>query len=156
MTALCSVPTDDSVFSMTVLLLMAGVFINIYIAEKKDTSGFSRPKELKSERSNKFNNGPLCFTPDGKTVYFTSEVETGKIAENRNYVNHSGIFIADFTGTDLVSVRPFKYNNTQYDVGQPSISKDGKYLFLLRICLEEAVDLIFTSVKWLMVNGRHL
>jgi chitodextrinase len=102
---------------------------NIYIAEKKDTSGFSRPKELKSERSNKFNSGPLCFTPDGKTVYFTSEVETGKIAENRNFVNHSGIFIADITGKDLVSIRPFKYNNTQYDVGQPSISKDGKFIY---------------------------
>ncbi len=26
-------------------------------------------------------------------------------------------------------MRPFKYNNPQYNVGQPSISKDGKYIF---------------------------
>ena len=102
---------------------------NIYMAVRKDTSGFSKPIELTSERSNKFNNGPLCFTPDGKTVYFTSEVETGKIAENKKFRNHSGIFIAELNGLDLVSVHPFKYNDPQFDVGQPSISKDGKYIF---------------------------
>jgi len=78
---------------------------NIYLAEKKDTSGFKKPKVLTSERTNKFNNGPLCFAPDGKTVYFTSEVETGKMASNKNFRNHSGIFIAELSGTDLISLR---------------------------------------------------
>jgi hypothetical protein len=102
---------------------------NIYLAERKDTSGFSKPIALKSERSNKFNNGPLCIAPDGKTVYFTSEVETGAIASNKKFRNRSGIFIAEMNGTDLVSVHPFKYNDPQFDLGQPSISIDGKYIF---------------------------
>jgi hypothetical protein len=102
---------------------------NLYIAEKKDTSAFNKPVALKSERSNKFNNGPLCFSPDGKTVYFTSEIETGKMAGNKKFKNHSGIFIADLSGTDLSAIRPFKYNNPDYNVGQPSISKDGKYIY---------------------------
>jgi len=102
---------------------------NIYLAEKKDTTEFRKPRILKSERSNKFNNGPLCFAPDGKTAYFTSEVETGKIAENKNFKNHSGIFIAELSGTDLISLRPFKYNDPDFDIGQPSISNDGKYIF---------------------------
>src|SRR5450759_1293356 len=102
---------------------------NIYLAERKDTSDWRKPKELKSERSSLFNNGPLCFAPDGKTVYFTSEVETGKAAKKKNFKNHSGIFIADLSGTDLDSLRPFKYNNPQYEVGQPSVSNDGKYIF---------------------------
>ena len=102
---------------------------NIYLAIRKDTSSYNKPIELTSERSNKFNNGPLCFAPDGKTVYFTSEVETGKMADNKKFKNHSGIFIGELSGTELVSLRPFKYNNPQYDVGQPSISKDGKYIF---------------------------
>src|SRR5512140_2810252 len=74
---------------------------NIYKAEKKDTSGYMKPKVIKSDRSNKFNNGPLCIAPDGRTVYFTSEVETGKMAENKNFKNHSGIFIADLSETRL-------------------------------------------------------
>ena len=102
---------------------------NIYQAERKDTSDWTNPVELKSERSSFFNNGPMCFAPDGKTVYFTSEVETGKAAKREKFINHSGIFIADRSGSDLVSLRPFKYNNPLYNVAQPSISSDGKYLF---------------------------
>jgi chitodextrinase len=102
---------------------------NIYLAVKKDTSAFNKPIVLKSERSNKFNNGPLCVAPDGKTVYFTSEVETGQLAGNKKFRNRSGIFIAELNGTDLVSIHPFKFNDPQFDVGQPSISKDGKYIF---------------------------
>jgi len=102
---------------------------NIYQVERKDTAAWSNPKEILSERSSKFNNGALCIAPDGKTVYFTSDVETGKAAKKKNYKNHNGIFIADRSGTDLISIRPFKYNNTEYNVAMPSVSSDGKLLF---------------------------
>jgi hypothetical protein len=102
---------------------------SMFIVERKDTSDWRKPEEIKGERSFLFNNGPLCFSPDGKTVYFTSEVETGKITKKRNFVNHSGIFIADYNDRLLSSVRPFPYNNPQYEAGHPSVSKDGKYLF---------------------------
>jgi hypothetical protein len=90
---------------------------NIYLAEKKDTSGYRKPHAIKTDRTNKFNNGPLCIAPDGKTVYFTSEVETGKAAENRNYKNHSGIFSAELSGSELISIKPFKY--------RPAIGEQG-------------------------------
>jgi len=102
---------------------------NIYMVEQKDSSDWKNPVKINSERSELFNNGPLCLAPDGKTVYFTSEVETGKITSKRNFKNHSGIFIADLSGTDLVNLRPFPYNNAQYDVGQPSLSRDGEMIF---------------------------
>jgi hypothetical protein len=102
---------------------------NLYQAERKDTSEWRNIKQIKSERSSLYNSGPLCFAPDGQTVYFTSEVETGKQAKKKNFINHNGIVIADRAGSDLVSLRQFKYNNIQYNVGQPSVSSDGKYLF---------------------------
>jgi hypothetical protein len=102
---------------------------NIYIAQRIDTSDWRRPVQLKSERSSLFNNGPLCFAADGKTVYFTSEVETGQATRKRSFRNHSGIFTAELSGTELVSLRPFPFNSQQYDVAQPSASSDGKYLF---------------------------
>lgn len=102
---------------------------NLYLAEPIDTSSWQELKELKSERSSKFNNGPFCFSPDGKTIYFTSEIETGKQSRSRRFRNHSGIFIAEFSGTDLTNIRPFQYNNPGYDAGQPSISSDGKFLY---------------------------
>jgi hypothetical protein len=102
---------------------------NIYKVVKKDTAEWEKPEEIMSERANLFNSGPLCIASDGKTIYFTSDVETGAVTKKRNFKNHSGIFIAELSGTNLVSLRPFAYNNPQYDVGHPSISNDGKYLF---------------------------
>jgi hypothetical protein len=84
---------------------------NLYYAQRKDSISWGKPEELKSERSELFNNGPLCIAPDGKTVYFTSDIETGKITRKRNFKNHSGIFIADLEGKELKSIRPFPYNN---------------------------------------------
>lgn len=102
---------------------------NLYVAERLDTANFAKPVIVKSERSSLFNSGPMSISSDGKTVYFTSETETGKASRKRNFKNHNGIFIADRSGNDLTSIRPFKYNNTQYQVAHPAISADGKYLF---------------------------
>jgi hypothetical protein len=102
---------------------------NIYVAEREDTVRWKKPIMLKSERSTLFTNGPLSISADKKTVWFTSETETGRAARKRNFKNHNGIFSADLSGTNLSAVRPFKYNSTQYEVAHPSISSDGRYLF---------------------------
>ena len=102
---------------------------NIYLAMKKDTSSWGRPVIVKSERSDLFNNGPLCIAPDGKTVYFTSEIETGVPSRSRRFRNRSGIFSGTLSGNELLSIQPFKFNNPDYNFGQPSVSPDGKYIF---------------------------
>jgi hypothetical protein len=102
---------------------------NVYIAERMDTTDWRKPVAVKSERSALFNTGPLCVGPDGKTVWFTSEIETGVPSRNRKFRNHSGIFTAELSGQQLLSIKPFKFNSNQYDLGQPSISTDGKYLY---------------------------
>lgn len=102
---------------------------SIYVAEKKDTSDWRKPVPVESDRTAQFNTGPLCIAPDGQTVYFTSEIETGVQSRNRNFRNHSGIFKAQLSGTRLNSIEPFKYNGTDYDMGQPSISDDGRFLY---------------------------
>jgi len=102
---------------------------NIYIVEKKDTSDWRKPDLVKNERSAQFNTGPLCIAPDGKTVFFTSEIETGIPSKNRKFRNKSGIFEAELSGFQLISIKPFKYNDPGFNTGQPSISPDGKYLY---------------------------
>ncbi len=102
---------------------------SIYVAEKKDTSDWRKPVSVESDRTAQFNAGPLCIAPDGKTVYFTSEIETGAQSKSRKFRNHSGIFKAQLSGTRLNSIEPFKYNGTDFDMGQPSISDDGRFLY---------------------------
>jgi hypothetical protein len=102
---------------------------NIYITEMQDSSGWKKPREINGERNSLFNNGPFSITQDGKTVYLTSEIETGPAAKKKNFKNHNGIFVGELNGTSLINLRPFKYNSPEYDVGQPSVSSDGKFLF---------------------------
>jgi hypothetical protein len=102
---------------------------NIYTVTQRDSARWTDLRELKSPKSNKFNSGPLSVTADGKTVYFTSEVESGSAARRKNFRNHNGIFSGEISGSEITSVKPFKYNNIQYDVAHPSISSDGKFLF---------------------------
>ncbi|HQH24040.1 MAG TPA: PKD domain-containing protein [Bacteroidales bacterium] len=102
---------------------------NLYKAMRKDSTEYGKPVMIRGERSGLFNIGPLCFAPDGKSVWFTSEVETGRAAKKRGYKNHSGIFRAELNGDELVSLSAFPYNSTEYNIAQPSLSSDGKYLY---------------------------
>jgi hypothetical protein len=101
---------------------------NIYLSRMLDSARWGKPEELKGERNSLFNNGPFCIGPDGRTIYFTSEVATGPETRYRSFRNHSGIFIAELSGNQIINLRPFLYNSSDYDVAQPSVSSDGKYL----------------------------
>jgi hypothetical protein len=104
---------------------------NIFFAERKDSAGFQSPKLIKSSGSKLIYYGPLCISPDGRTVYFTSSLISGKAAMKKNLNNPRGIFIGDLNGTIISNIRPFEYNSSQsqYSVAHPSISRDGKYLY---------------------------
>lgn len=101
----------------------------IYLVERKDTSGWTQPQKISSKSNPVLYYGPLCLASDDKTVYFTSSILSGKAAKKKNITNPRGIFIGELSGSDIINVRPFEYNNPKYSVAQPSISRDGKYLF---------------------------
>jgi hypothetical protein len=102
---------------------------NIYYAQRKDSSDWGRPREIKGKGTSLLYYGPVSLAADGKTIYFTSSIISGKAAMKRNINNPRGIFIGDLSGTEITNIRPFEYNNPRYSVAHPSISRDGKYLF---------------------------
>ncbi|HLN21181.1 MAG TPA: PKD domain-containing protein [Bacteroidales bacterium] len=102
---------------------------NFYVTRAKDSTKWEAPEIVDSERKTLFNNGPMSIAPDGKTVYFTSEVETGRAAVRKKFRNRNGIFIGELSGTQITGIKPFRYNSPDYETGHPSISRDGKYLY---------------------------
>ncbi|HEX2922188.1 MAG TPA: PKD domain-containing protein [Bacteroidales bacterium] len=102
---------------------------NFYITKQKDSTRWDSPVLLENELKMLFNNGPLSISSDGKTVYFTSEVERGKLARKRNFRNHNGIFIAELSGTQLTGLQQFRFNNPDFETAHPSIDADGKFLY---------------------------
>jgi hypothetical protein len=102
---------------------------DIYYAEKTSDGNFRNPRVFSKDLASIISEGPFCFSPDGKTIYFTRNLEEGKAIRRRNRKNLNGIFLADRQGDRWVNIRPFEYNNEAYTVGHPTISNDGRYLF---------------------------
>jgi hypothetical protein len=102
---------------------------NHYIVGQSDSSNWGNPSLLKSERSYLFQNGPVSVAANGKTVCFTSDVETGRAALKSTFKNKQGIFFGELNGAEIVSVTPYKYNSLNYNLLMPSISSDGRKLY---------------------------
>jgi hypothetical protein len=102
---------------------------NLYFSEKKENGDFKSPRLFSKDISSLFNEGPLCFTPDGNQVYFTRNIETGKSVRKKNRNNSTGIFIADKQGNSWVNIRPFPHNDPSFNIGHPTISADGNLLY---------------------------
>ena len=102
---------------------------DIYFSSKTEKGRYTSPRLFSKEMATTLHEGPLCFSPDGKSVYFTRSIEVGKSVRKKNRVNRNGIFIADKQGDSWVNVRPFEHNSQEYNVGHPAISSDGKTLY---------------------------
>jgi PKD repeat protein len=103
---------------------------NIFLAVRTD-SLWGRPQRIKDPASHLAQYGSACIAPDGKTIYFTRSVLSGRAAKRRTTQNPLGIFVGELSGTDIINVKPFEYNDPKYkfDCRYPFISSDGKYLF---------------------------
>lgn len=80
--------------------------------------------------SDAFNEGPLSFTPDGKSVAYTKN----NFVDGTRQIPSSGlelsIFLADINSNgDWTNVNAFPYNGSGYSTGYPAFSPDGNALY---------------------------
>lgn len=106
-------------------------FLDIYRSEINDDYTVSKLKKVK-KISTKLHEGPLCFSPDGKKVYYTrNNEEKGKIkGRDESGVRNLKIYVANVSSEwnfENETVLPFC--SKDYSVGHPTVSKDGKVLY---------------------------
>ena len=102
---------------------------NIFYAEREDSIKWGQPDIYSKDLQSLFTQGPFCFSPDGQQIYYTSDMERGNNAFERDFKNTRGILIADRTGNGWSEPHPFEYNDSLWNLGHPFISADGNYLF---------------------------
>ncbi len=104
-------------------------FFSLYYAEKKDSITFSRPKLFAPELQIHYNNGPLCFSKDFKTIYFTRNNPNGnssdKIIKLEIYESH--VQLDDVHWDEQII--PFRWNSNTYNCAHPALSADGTKLY---------------------------
>jgi outer membrane protein OmpA-like peptidoglycan-associated protein len=99
----------------------------------KQKSTFAEPGPFQMEINSAYNEGPLCFTKDGKTIYFTrnllgkkNTLETGKQNVNNFEIYRSTLINDKWSDPQLLS-----FDNKNFSVGHPALSKDEKRLYFV-------------------------
>lgn len=91
---------------------------DLYFVKKNDKQRWETPRLFSNDLNSRFYEGPMTFSKDGKTIYFTKgESET------------MGIYAATFNGIAWDQITPFPYNELKSIAAQPFLSDDGQKLF---------------------------
>lgn len=107
-------------------------FLDIYKSVKAETGTFALPT-LVSSLNSKFHDGPVTFTKDGTTVYFSGDSFREGVFEkdkvNKVRLGRNNLYKATKEGDSFSNIKPLPFNTSAYSISNPSVSKDGKTLY---------------------------
>jgi len=108
-------------------------FLDIYKSTIVEKGELENIAILNNKVNTRFHEGPLCFSPDGKFVYYTRN----NISKFSNRKDNKGIQNLQLFSSKIdslgnwVSEESLPFNSKYYSVGHPSISSDGKTLYFV-------------------------
>jgi len=108
-------------------------YLNIMIARPLSASDFwgtiSTSSEFEGNFNQEYHDGPAAFSADGNSIYFTRSF-FGKAKREGNFkTNLLKIYFADKVNREWGEVKPFFLNSTDFSVGHPAFSADGRILY---------------------------
>lgn len=102
-------------------------YLNLYTTEKIDGVD-TEPSVFMSDLDSKYNDGPVCFSKDFNTVYFTRN-NYSKKAMSKEGTFKLKIFEATMNQIGFEKVTELPFNKNDFNFAHPSISADGKTLY---------------------------
>lgn len=103
---------------------------NLYYSELKRSGKFESPRLFSKELTTKLYEGSATFSKDGKTIYFTRNIDASWSLWSRQLEDTTfGIFTATLNDDRWINISQFRYNDPSYNTGYPSLSDDGTRLF---------------------------
>lgn len=110
----------------------ANRFLDLYQVSVSPENKLGTPERV-SKVNTKFHEGPVAFAHDGKTVYFTrNNISSGNKRRDNQKIQNLKIYIANLDEKgNMVNEQEFPYNSKDYSVGHPTISSDGKTMYLV-------------------------
>ena len=92
---------------------------------------FTEVEKIKGDVNTKFHEGQISISKDGKTMFFTrNNYNNGKEGKDTEGTNNLKIYRAELDKNNKwITTTEIPFNNTNYSVGHPSLSYDGKTLY---------------------------
>ncbi len=105
---------------------------NIYLVKQRDSIKWGLAKIFSKEITTGFNEGPLCFTNNYKTIFFTRNINVDEQEGNTYFKNNKiGIFVSNCIDGKWTEPVLWENCNKNYNTAHPCISADGKQLFFI-------------------------
>lgn len=106
-------------------------YLDLYYCEKKTMVTWLQAEPLPGEVNGQWHEGPVAFSADGKTMYFTRSHYTGhKLGKDDSDVSHLMMFRATLDDAgNWGDIRAFAFNGDDFSTGHPALSTDGKTLY---------------------------
>ena len=108
-------------------------FLDIYSLTKNSEGGYDNATLLNNKINSKYHEGLVAFTPDGNTMYFSSESYSEKDFQKDSLSNTKFsqlyLFKATKLGNDWDTVESLAINSANYSVKNPTVSADGSTLY---------------------------
>ena len=128
----------------------------LYTTEKNKEGIFEKPDLFSKTLQTKYNDGPICYSGDGTTVYFTRNNLKGNKAEtSSDGTIKLKIFQAKLTkdGKGFQNVTEVNFNNKEFNFAHPAVSPDGKKMYFSSDMSggQGGMDLyvsVFDGIKW--------
>ncbi len=102
-------------------------YLNVYIS-KINLAKATNQKSFSNRINSYYDDGPVSFSADGKTLLFT-KVDYKEKRGNKDFVNRAKIYFATGHDRNWAFIKPFQYNSDEYSVAHPSLSADNNYLY---------------------------
>ncbi|MFN5634615.1 MAG: OmpA family protein [Flavobacteriia bacterium] len=108
-------------------------FLDVYKSTVAPNGEVENISLLNKRVNSRFHEGPLCFSPDGKRVYYTrNNISKGNQKKDQKGIQNLQLFRAtvDSLG-NWNDEEVLAFNSKEYSVGHPTISADGKTLYFV-------------------------
>ncbi|MBN2611339.1 MAG: PKD domain-containing protein [Bacteroidales bacterium] len=104
---------------------------NIYLVKQRKPGRFGPAQLFSRDISTRYNEGPVSFSNDGKTMYFSRNIDVSKSFGNSLRGDSTlGLFTAELVNENWVNIKPVqRFNRPNYNHSFPFITDDGKQLF---------------------------
>lgn len=106
-------------------------FLDIYEATYVN-GAVTNVQPVKGDVNTKFHEGIVAVTADGKRMYFDrNDYYNGKYKKDDEGINQLNIYYAELVDGTWRDIQPVPFNNSEYSVGHPALSPDGKTLYFV-------------------------
>lgn len=101
-------------------------YLNILQAKMNDDSSLQAPTLLKHNFLSRAHDGPVSFSPDGKTMVITRNTMGKKYG--KGFVTLS-LYFSEMVNGEWSKLKPFEFNSDNYNVGHAVFNEDGTRIY---------------------------